>query len=438
MGQNVTIAATPPAAMIVQGDDNDPTSGLILNQSATNILYIGNNTSVDPNDPLNNTPVPPGQYVPFDGTESIYAIAASGQTIPVSIMYGISGAPFNQNIEITGPTTVVISGTVQVNVANTPNVNVANTPNVNVGTVSGSINVAAVAGNVDIIGVGGFISSGQFAQLVNDTTTHAIVGTASFTTAVQNLSTYSSFALNVQGYNSGMGAAGSALVARVTLNFYADAAASLLLYRKTYWMWLASSPANAPLVPLKVTGPLYGGFMTVEIDNFSGSGTTNVNNIQLYGTGRPLAKMEARQASPLLAGISSNGITLLPSADWTSYNSDPALLQGDDNILALETNDTAIPINSTFWMPFPLHCGKVSINYQVANALSHAFVICSAAGLTSGLVVAGTTSQGLLWSVGTGVLSAQINDLAVGDAPIYAVIASGAAVPNLDLAITGE
>lgn len=466
MGQNVTIAATPPAALIVSGDAQNPQSGVIYNQSPNNTLYIGNDPSVTPTDPLNNTPIAPQTYLPFDGTEDVYAIAASGQTIPVAIMLGVSGAPFSGNVSITGPTTVVISGTVAVNVTNTPNVsitgtpsvsisgtptvdigntpnvNVANTPNVNVGTVTGSITVASVTGNVNVLGVGGYIASGQFQSVINDTSTHTLgAGPNNYTTPIQNMTTYSSFALAVQAFNTNMGTVNSPLVARVTLNFYADAAGSFIVSRQTFWMWLASSAVNAAIIPLKISGPLHGGYMSVQIDNWTAVSGISINNIQLYGAGRPISKTTANQTSPVTAGISSSGVTVMPQADWTSYGAPwvtgNPLLTGEDNIESLEVNDATFALNTTWWLPLPLHCGKVSVNYAVASALSHAFVLCSAAGLVSGAIVAGTNSQGLLWSVGASVLSAQVNDLAVGNAPTYAVIASTGTNPSPTLSVTG-
>lgn len=466
----MTISGNPPAALIISGDEQNPVVGVLVNNSATNILYIGNDSSVSPTDPLNNSPVPPGQYVSFDGTVSIYGIAAAGQTVPVSVLLGVTAPPTSPNVVITGTPTVDISGNVPVTVTgtptvdignspavtisgtptvsitntptvdigNTPSVTISGTPTVDVGTVTGSIDIASVAGNVDVLGVGGYISSGQYNQLVNDTATHAIGAASNYTTPVQNLTSYVSYALAVEAYNTGMGTAGSPLTARVVLNFYADSGATLLLYRETYWMWLASSAANAATIPLKLSGPAYGGYMTVEIDNVTNTGTINACSIQLYGTGRPLARPTAHQATPLGAGISSSGITLMPAVDWTSLGGAPSLLQGDDNIMALETNDTVFPISTTYWLPFPLHCGKVSVNYAVGAALAHAFVLCSAANLLSGGIVAGTSSQGMLWSVGTAVLSAQINDLAVGNAPLYAVISSSTTLPNPSLSITGK
>lgn len=453
MGQNITIAATPPAALIVSGNTQDPQAGVIFNQSTNNTLYIGNDPSVSPTDPLNNTPVAPLTYVPFDGTEDIYAIAAAGQTVPLAIMLGVSGAPFSGKVQITGPTTVIISGTVAVNVTNTPSVNIANTPNVNIantpsvtisgtptvdiGTVSGSINIASVSGNVDVVGQGGYLMSGQFTSIINDTAGHAINAASNYTTPAEDMRTYTSFALGIQAYNTGMGTVGSPLVVPVVISHYADAAATLLVYRETYWAWLANSAVNAATIPLKVSGPIHGGYMTVEFINFTNTGTINIPSIQLYGTGRTIAKPNGHQASPLNAGISSNGISLLAAVNWTSFGGFSAMIQGDDNICALEVNDATFPLSSSEWMPFPLHCGKVSANYSVGSALAHAFVLCSAAGLVSGGVVAGTNSQGLLWSVGTATLSARTDDLAVGNAPTYAVLSSTATQPAPTLSITG-
>jgi hypothetical protein len=460
MGQTVTISNSPSAYPLVIGDPSNPVPGVLQNLSTSLYLYVGNDNNVNPNNPADSSSIPPGMYASFDGSTSIYANAAPGQEVPVNVMLGITSAPTSPNVTITGTPIVTISGTVpvsiaatlpvtisgtpSVNVANTPAVTVSGTPTVNVGTVTGSVDIAAVAGNVDVLGVGGYVSSGQFASIINDTSGHAIGTVAQYVTPVENMTTYVSFALAIQAYNTGMGTAGSPLVTRVTINHYADSAGTILLFRDTYWMWLASSLANAALIPLKVAGPLYGGYMTIEIDNWTATGTINVPSIQLYGLGRPLAKATARQMSPVTAGISSSGITVMPQADWTSYSAPwvgspiGALLTGDDNIIALEVNDSVFPVSTTYWLPFPLHCGKVSVNYSVASALAHAFVLCSAAGLLSGLVVAGTSSQGMLWSVGTAVLSSQINDLAIGNAPLYAVISSTATGPAPSLEIAGD
>lgn len=470
MGQNVTISGNPPAALIIAGDEQNPVVGVLVNNSATNILYIGNDSSVSPTDPLNNSPVPPGQYVSFDGTVSIYGIAAAGQTVPVSVLLGVTAPPTSPNVVITGTPTVDISGNVPVTVTgtptvdignspavtisgtptvsitntptvdigNTPSVTISGTPTVDVGTVTGSIDIASVAGNVDVLGVGGYISSGQYNQLVNDTTTHAVSIASNYTTPIQNLTSYVSYAVAVEAYCTTMGTIGSPVCVRVSLNFYADAAGTILVYRESYWMWLASTAANAALIPLKISGPAYGGYMSVEIDNNASNGTVNVCDIQLYGTGRPVAVPTAHQACPINAGVSSNGIAVMSAANWTFPGGTPNL-QAEDNIVCLETNNNVgVAASATVWLPFPLHCGKVSIDYSVSVALNHAFVICSAVGLLSGTVVAGTNSSGLLYSVGASVLSAQVNDLAIGNAPLYAVISATTTAPTFSLAIIGD
>jgi hypothetical protein len=252
-------------------------------------------------------------------------------------------------------------------------------------------------------------------------------GTTSYTTAVQNIQTYQSYALQAQAWSPLMGTIGNPLVVEVTLNFWADAAATLLLYSETYWAWLGSTAANAATIPLMGSGPLYGAYMTVTFTTWpvgAGVGTITISSIQLYGTGRPLADPDFRQVSPFSAGIASNGVSLPAAGALTS----PVIpIPGTDDNICLE-NNTPLAANSTIWIPLPLISGaKASAAYSTSAALNNSFVWCSAAGLTSGSVIAGTGSHTPLWSVGAATLSGAVEDLNLGRAPSYIVLRTTAA-----------
>lgn len=417
MGTNVTIAATPPAAPIVYGDSDNPQAGLILNQSTTNTLYIGNDTSVDPNDPLHNTPVPPGQYVPFDGTENIYGIAATGQTIPVSVMLGISGAPFNQNIEITGPTTVVISGTVQVDVANTPNVNVANTPTVNVGTVTGSVDIASVAGNVNVAGVAGTFPIGGNASLGSNTN----VVIAALTTGTENIgdcSGYTAFNLNVSPWCTSQGSVGAPLTLLVELRWFADAAFTQQVDDEGGWIWVTSSAPTVQTAYIK--GPMQGRYLQLAFTNVSAAASLTLN-YQIYGTGRTLTKSYWYQPPPGVGQIAS-GITVLGAALPEVVN--------DDNLCLM--SNVSVPASQTFWQPLAMKSPCTSSWYfQTSAVLSNAWALNVAAGLNNGAVVAGTGGQTAIWSPGNTAGTGFETQLVLPRAPSYFVVHSTATVPSI-------
>lgn len=310
MGSTVTIGGTPPAAPIVIGDPINPVPGVLVNNSATSNLYLGNDVNVNPNDPLNNSTVPPGQYVSFDGTTDLYGIAAQGQTVSIGTLFGITTAPTSPNVTITGNPTVLISGTVPVSItgtpavtiSGTPNVNVANSPTVNIGTVSGSIDIASVAGNVDVIGAGGTFPPGSIASVFTSLPTNVAAGVMDDLATV-NLTSYSSVVLSNLGISNNSSAAGAAVCAIINL-IWSDISNNVLA--TDVLSVLCGFPAIWEI-------PIKGAQLTIEVQNCGTVGTLDVGagSILVDGSYRLIPNIRtSNNVKQVGAGAGITGVTV--------------------------------------------------------------------------------------------------------------------------------
>jgi hypothetical protein len=347
----------------------------------------------------------------------VWAGAATAQ-LQVGIIPG-GGAYSPGALTITGPVTATISGPVTVS-SITSAVTVSSiTAPVDIGTITGSVDINSVSGNVNVNGVGGFIAPGAYSLVLNDTTTHTVTAGSSFTTGVFDMRTFQSYTIAVSGFCSSQGTIGAPLCVPVVVSYYADAAATVLIDTERWWMWLSAGSGSA--MPIRGSGPLRGGYVTVTVGNPVGSVSASVTVINLYGAGRSLGGSVWQQKPPTAI---TSGITMLTSTA-------PLVpLPGDDKILANESGNT-LATTTTNWYPMPLFSGTVSLRFLASAALAHDFIVCSAQGLQNGDVVSGTSAQGIVWNVA----SAIVEDTAlieVGNCPLFFVISSTGTAPTFN------
>jgi hypothetical protein len=442
-----------PYTQIVSAQSNSGPFTLVNPAVNTATVNITSNVSGNPQQ-NDDVPLPPGASISFDGTKDTYAycpVANSSAVLyklPSGTDYNPGTLAINGNVNATVTGNVAVTNTPNVNVANTASVNVANTPavsisgtpavtisgtpTVDIGTVSGSIDIASVAGNVDVVGNGGYINPGLYASALYDTTTHTIAVSATYTTPVLNVQNYQSFSLSVEAYCPSQSNAGAPLVQQVQLQWYADAAATQLLETDTYWMWIGSSAATAANTPLVGGGPARGAYLTITFFNHSSIEPVDVILISVFGTGRATEKLRFTQPAPI-SGIAS-GITVLPSQNITQFNN---TISGADGIIANESNNFNMAASNTYWLPFPLFEGQVSIRFATSTALANDLVVCTAEGLENSQVIAGSGCQGCIWNPGNVAGTDYTAVLNVGRAPLFAVMKATATAPTITLIAQG-
>lgn len=424
MGQNVTISSTPPAAQLVFGDPNNPVPGVLVNNSPTGILYLANDVNVDPNDPIHNSAVPPGQYVSFDGTTDLYGLG-NGTPIPVAITFGLTAPPTNPNVTITGNPTVLISGTVPVSIQGTPTVAITGTPTVNVNSVSGNVNIGSVAGNVDVIGAGGAFPPGDNGQLY--TGSGGITPGNSLATGVLDGLNYNAYNLAVDVYCATQANAGAPIVGMILINWYADAAGATTLYTDAWWVWAGNSSANS--VAAVGSGPMHGRYFQVFVFNQGTSQTLSCSALLVYGTQRTLNKPVWRQGVPIMTAAS--GFTQL--ATLGAGNA-----MGTDDVLATNSNQ-GLNASTKYFLPMPLSAGPVYARFETSVALSGDAAIGSADNLQFGQIggTAGSDPHVLVNFASAAGTDYETNFTAA-HAPIYATISTTATAPTINLIVTSQ
>jgi hypothetical protein len=87
--KQLVIASGPAGSQLVSGDPDNPVEVLIQNVDPSNTLYLGSDPGVNVTNPLENVPLSPGQSAVANGSNDVYGIAASGQTVQVNIFVGV-------------------------------------------------------------------------------------------------------------------------------------------------------------------------------------------------------------------------------------------------------------------------------------------------------------------------------------------------------------
>lgn len=87
--QQLSIGPGPAGTLLVDGDPDNPVPYLIQNVDLLNILYLGNDVSVNSANPRENAPLNPGQSAVADGSQNVFGIASPGQTVAVNIYKGV-------------------------------------------------------------------------------------------------------------------------------------------------------------------------------------------------------------------------------------------------------------------------------------------------------------------------------------------------------------
>lgn len=426
VGLNVQTLAPAPTA----GTPADDV--LIINLDTENTVNLGSQRT--------NLAFPLGPLASATLTAPVYAAAA---TVPLEVGIAPGGSSYSPgSLTITGPVTATITGTVDADVTGT----VAISSGTVDATVSGTVDIAAGSvtftnNTIDVTGIGGYILPGPTAVIINDSTTHTIPvsagagGAGQYVTPIQNIANYQSFNLAVKAYCASQSSAGAPLVMPVTIDWFADAAGTLLVESDTYWMWLANSSSFAGNYLLRGGGPAKGAYMTVGFANLSLTAVVDIGQITLIGTGRAVSQARFNQVAPYANMNSGQGY--LPTFNQAQIGLAPNYPDGSDGILCNESGNTNITAGNTFWLPLPLYTGPVSCRFTTSLALANDFILATAAPLRNGDLVPGASSQGVIWNPGNTAGTDYTATLQLGNAPAYAVFKGGASAPTVTLEIQG-
>lgn len=340
----------------------------VVNQSPTEYVWVGNTSNISPG--AGCVPLGPGASASFNGSVSIYAVAV-GDPVMVAVMPGgISYSPPPQS----------------------------------------------------------------YASLLSDYTGHDVSysGPLSYETGLYNVQPFQSYSLSVTAYSTTPNNIGNPLTMPIQVNWYADAAGTVLLETDTYWMWVASSVFTAISSPFIGGGPARGAYMSLTFLNAgTGVSTVHIRSISINGNARSLPATKFTQSAP---GMNS-GIQMLTSVNPVMViGSYP---NGTDGIVANEIANGNAYASSEFWFPLPLFTGPVSMRFETSTALGNDFSLALAANLCNGGITPGSSAQGCIWNPASAAGQEYTASLVLPNCPTYAVVKTSTSVPVIGFAITG-
>lgn len=277
--------------------------------------------------------------------------------------------------------------------------------------------------NAAAIAAAGVPLLGKPVQLVN-VPNQTITTATPYSTGIIACGNYLSYNLTMTAYCGSQGTALAPLQSQVLVQFFADAAGTVELFRERWWGWLGNAAGAAE--PMHGTGPVHAPYMQVQVINFNSAGVNvTMPLFALWGTSRPVSRSRWVQGMP--SGITS-GITTL-----TTLGGYPA----DDGVL-LEIDNLPTAINNTYWMPIPLWPGTVYIRYGGA-ILAKNWFIAEARNLLNSNVLAGGNAQGILVFQNSTAATELEATIVAPQAPLYTVWNTDAThTPSIALTLTGQ
>jgi len=407
-----TVLVTQQATLLfgAQGSTSSPIT--VINTDGTNTIWIGNQSNIMPG--VGAMPLLPGSAISFDGSVSVYAVAQPGIMVIAAITPG--GASYSPGtIVISGPVTATISGPIAVSSIAAP---------VSIASIAGSVAIASVAGNVDITPTSGYVPSGLQAAITSITAGTTIASGATATSPVESVAAYNSFNLGIACSTANQATAGAAISAQVQLNWYADAAGTLLLQQETFWIWCTGAGAALPAL---ISGPMAGPYMTITVTN-PGNQVMTVSSSNLFGNPQTIASVRAYQNAP-----ASSQLALPTSPHYVASGA----TSGTDGILTSLIDETAMVASTIYWLPCPLQIGPVDVSVQFNGAAGAGMTImptlCYLKGLTNGnvSVLAGNLGQ-IVWAPPGNTLATQYaaQNLFQPRCPLFWVIEPGTTAPT--------
>jgi hypothetical protein len=307
-----TIKVTSPAGVQALGTQivtRGQGSVLINNNDASNSVILSESNSLFSADQTGIAPLGPKSSMVFDGTKDVYASTMPGVTVT---LYAYPSA---------------ISF-----------------------TESQVINSLFTQGAVSGAPSGIFIPAGSAQQIIT----------------MVDVSGYSSYDLSVFFVE----ATNAVTSARVRVSWFDDLTSGLAVFEEDWWLWVG---VNAPSVtaasgyPMTGSGPMHGRYMTVTIDNFTGSKQIAVQYINIFGSNRNVQISDWRQnLLTFTPGII--GATSIISNQGSTF----------DNVLTTVDNFQTI-INTTYLLPCGLYSGRVFYRFGLNGGVAtNDAVICNA------------------------------------------------------------
>jgi len=382
---------------------------LIANLDTTRTAYVGYTQPLALG-AINAIPLAPNQAFAFDGSRSIYAAQAAGGAgvlvIPGATQY------FSGNVNVTGGTVTISGGSVTI----------SGTPNINIAGQTASLDVSAATVNISPQ-AGSIFPIGSIAQLISIGSQTIAANGNSYMTPVQDVRAYTSFALELTAHCGAQANVGAPLTSQILMQWWADAGATILLYNERWYGWLGNAIGVA--TPVMFSGPMFGPYMTVTVFNPTGTTQTiTIDSGHLWGTGRTLTAITARQIPPtaMFAGVNQ----FLAGG---TFGDDNILWEGPVNIVA----------NGTNWQPLPLHAGNVQVRFAMGSvALANNFVVCDGSSQNNGNLVPGTGCPGIIWDTsGAASSPSVIVNLVAPRGPLFWIAHATATPPSFTLSVEG-
>lgn len=207
---------------------------------------------------------------------------------------------------------------------------------------------------------------------------------------LQNVAQFSAYDINAYAWTSSAGAASGHLVAQIVIQWFDDLVSGIPVYEEDWWIYVgrASTPTPANANTLSGCGPMHGQYMSVYV--YAASATSpadslTIQYINVFGSNRQLAYSDWRQ-NALAVNPETFALTIVGTAGFGT---------GFDNILANVLAVTATA-NEELWIPCGLYSGPVYYRFQQTVAANNDPVICATAQCSSGALVPGTSSFGVL------------------------------------------
>lgn len=206
---------------------------------------------------------------------------------------------------------------------------------------------------------GSLLSSSQLANI--GTTAFEIV-------TLEDVSNYASYDLSIYLYAVTPGAAGSPIVAGVTLYWFDDLTSNIPVFEETWNIWVGRAPSGLSFGifgdACTATGPMHGRYITVVV-SIPVTATSNVilQYFNLFGSPRSTSFSDWRQ----------NAALVNPQATSTVTDTISSTLSGYDNVIC-QVSNASVPASSKVFLPFNLYAGVFNLFIFTSIAATFCFL----------------------------------------------------------------
>jgi hypothetical protein len=282
---NLTTAVVGTTPSVIYGSPGSSQGITVLNLDTSGTVWLGYSASMAAATGGGGIPVGPLASMQFDGTQSVYAVAAGQLTI--GIAPGVTSYTAG-SLTISGPVTADITGPVEVE----GSIGITGTPAVTIdsgsvaATITGTTDVNVQNGTIDVIGSGGYILPGTVASALSVNSVSAPAGGSGggwWTSSTFDVSGYNSLDVVFTNVVGSSDATGAAICACVEFEFQ-EPNGQIAGYQ-VGWVIVGRGGSGITSV---FSVPCAGSKCTLNVINFGTAASINISSVNVMGSYRQL------------------------------------------------------------------------------------------------------------------------------------------------------